>query len=187
MIWCSTCGILYFTHRLKLCNSIYWKVTKHLLNSIAPPSNHTIRTFKNHLVDWLAMPHPVYHLFCIPFYSIRFLSTSMKWYIDSFNRINPINKAKCDKWIPTLNIKRNEINIFFQTDKLIKLFQTLCQTEDIEMRHIRLTFSGKEYRHDQPEVKEKTIEEVGLKDRSYVFLVSRLPGGINVFWTFKKF
>lgn len=72
------------------------------------------------------------------------------------------------------------VGFFFQTDKLMRIFQKLGQTEDIDLEHIRITFSGKEYRYDHLDVKEKTLEEVGLKDRSYVFMVSRLPGGIDI-------
>lgn len=58
------------------------------------------------------------------------------------------------------------------------IFETLAGRVGIELQHIRLTFSGKEYRHDQPEA-QKRVEDMGIKDRSTLFMVSRLPGGIN--------
>lgn len=58
------------------------------------------------------------------------------------------------------------------------IFETLAGRVGIELQHIRLTFSGKEYRHDQPEAR-KRVEDMGIKDRSTLFMVSRLPGGIS--------
>lgn len=58
------------------------------------------------------------------------------------------------------------------------IFETLAGRVGIELQHIRLTFSGKEYRHDQPEA-QKRVEDMGIKDRSTLFMVSRLPGGIS--------
>lgn len=60
----------------------------------------------------------------------------------------------------------------------MRIFQVLTGRVGIEIQHIRLTFRGKEYRHDQPEAR-KQIEELGIKDRSTIFMVSRLPGGFN--------
>ena len=48
----------------------------------------------------------------------------------------------------------------------------------IELQHIRLTHNGREYRHDQPEAR-KRIEDLGIKDRGTIFMVSRLPGGLK--------
>lgn len=58
------------------------------------------------------------------------------------------------------------------------IFETLAGRVGIELQHIRLTFSGKEYRHDQPEA-QKRVEDMGIKDRSTLFMVSRLPGGTD--------
>lgn len=66
--------------------------------------------------------------------------------------------------------------MYTQTDEFLKIFETLAGRVGIELQHIRLTFSGKEYRHDQPEA-HKRVEDIGLKDRSTLFMVSRLPGG----------
>jgi hypothetical protein len=65
----------------------------------------------------------------------------------------------------------------FQSDEFLRIFETLAGRVGIELPHIRLTFSGKEYRHDQPESR-KRIEDIGIKDRSTLFMVSRLPGGL---------
>lgn len=66
--------------------------------------------------------------------------------------------------------------LYTQTDEFLRIFETLAGRVGIELQHIRLTFSGKEYRHDQPEAR-KRVEDIGLKDRSTLFMVSRLPGG----------
>lgn len=62
----------------------------------------------------------------------------------------------------------------------MKIFEILAGRVGIELQHIRLTYSGKEYRHDQPEAR-KRIEDIGIKDRCTLFMVSRLPGGLDVY------
>lgn len=63
-----------------------------------------------------------------------------------------------------------------QADKVSRLFNTLADTEGIEVEYIRLTFSGKEYRHNNSS-DGQTLEEIGIQDDSTIFMVSRLPGG----------
>lgn len=65
-----------------------------------------------------------------------------------------------------------------KTDEFLRIFEALAGRVGIELQHIRLTFSGKEYRHDQPEAR-KRVEDIGIKDRSTLFMVSRLPGGTD--------
>lgn len=62
-----------FSHRIKLCNAINWKVTNHLLNCIDPPLNHQSIPSRKHLIDWIAMLHPVFSLILYPILSYVFL------------------------------------------------------------------------------------------------------------------
>lgn len=77
--------------------------------------------------------------------------------------------------------KSETINIQ-KTDEFLRIFEALAGRVGIELQHIRLTFSGKEYRHDQPEAR-KRVEDIGIKDRSTLFMVSRLPGGTELYDT----
>lgn len=47
----------------------------------------------------------------------------------------------------------------------------------IEVKHVRIMYQGKTYRHDQLEVK-KPISDIAANSRPNFIMVSRLPGGV---------
>lgn len=68
----------------------------------------------------------------------------------------------------TLNVKK--------TDTMTHVLETISERTGLELRQVRLTCSGKEYRQDMPETHTR-LEEIGINDRQTLFMVSRLNNG----------
>lgn len=56
------------------------------------------------------------------------------------------------------------------------VLETISERLGMELRQVRLTCSGKEYRQDMPET-HTWLEEIGIKDRQTLFMVLRLNSG----------
>lgn len=56
------------------------------------------------------------------------------------------------------------------------VLETMSERTGMELKQIRLTFCGKEYRQDLPETHTR-LEEIGIKDRATLHMVLRLRNG----------
>lgn len=56
------------------------------------------------------------------------------------------------------------------------VLETISERLGMELRQVRLRFSGKEYRQDMPETHTR-LEEIGIKDRQTLFMVLQLNNG----------
>lgn len=56
------------------------------------------------------------------------------------------------------------------------VLETLSERLGMELKQIRHVYSGKEYRQDLPETRTR-LEEIGIKDRAFLFMVLRLRNG----------
>ncbi|XP_076109250.1 uncharacterized protein LOC143078200 isoform X2 [Mytilus galloprovincialis] len=64
-------------------------------------------------------------------------------------------------------------------DTLDQLFERLSETLNIETEYITFTYNGKQFRYDSSE-KSKRLTDIGLIDRSTIFVVSRVKGGYRM-------
>lgn len=56
------------------------------------------------------------------------------------------------------------------------VLETISERTGMELRQVRLTFSGKLYMLDLPETR-TPLEEIGIKDRAVLFMVFQLRNG----------
>ncbi|KAL5019980.1 hypothetical protein ScPMuIL_002872 [Solemya velum] len=57
------------------------------------------------------------------------------------------------------------------------LYRKVSEDRGIEIQYLKFIYSGKEYRPEDDNTANKTIADIGIKDKSTVQLVTRQPGG----------
>jgi len=62
-------------------------------------------------------------------------------------------------------------------DKLDSLFQKIADLRGVEIGYLKLVYAGREYRPNADDTRNKSLCDLGMKDRSMVQLVTRQPGG----------
>lgn len=62
-------------------------------------------------------------------------------------------------------------------EKMSSLFQKISDIRGVEKEHLQVVYAGKTFRYGDQRTDSKTIGDLGMKDRSMVQLVTRLPGG----------
>ncbi|XP_060075205.1 uncharacterized protein LOC132554889 [Ylistrum balloti] len=62
-------------------------------------------------------------------------------------------------------------------ENLSLLFQKISDRRGVEKQYLQIVYAGKTYRPGDAKTDYKTLADLGMKDRSLVQLVTRLPGG----------
>ncbi|OWF49961.1 Ubiquitin-like protein [Mizuhopecten yessoensis] len=63
------------------------------------------------------------------------------------------------------------------SESMASLFQKISDQRGVEKQYLQIVYAGKTFRPGDARTDHKTIADLGMKDRSLVQLVTRLPGG----------